>query len=55
VLLKSTGRPPRPVPTLMNRSTLADLGRCEETKRAGYANWLRSRFPDGIVRVTVSG
>jgi len=55
VLLKNTGRPPRPVPTLVNRSTLADLGRCEETKREGYANWLRSRFPDGIVRVTVSG
>ena len=55
VLLKSTGRPPRPVPTLIDRGTLADLGRCEETKRRGYANWLRSTFPDGIVRVTVSG
>jgi hypothetical protein len=55
VLLKSTGRPPEAVPTLMNRSTLAALGRCEETKKQGYANWLRSRFPDGIVRVTVSG
>ena len=55
VLLKSTGRPPEAVPTLMNRNTLANLGRCEETKRQGYANWLRSKFPDGILRVTVSG
>ena len=55
VLLKSTARPPEAVPTLMYRNTLAALGRCEETKREGYANWLRSRFPDGIVRVTVSG
>ena len=55
VLLKSTGRPAEAVPTLMNRNTLAALGRCEETKSQGYANWLRSTFPDGIVRVTVSG
>ena len=55
VLLKSTGRPPRPVPTLMNRSTLASLGRCKETQREGYANWLRSRFPNGIVKAPVSG
>ncbi|MDP9439715.1 MAG: glycosyltransferase family 39 protein [Actinomycetota bacterium] len=55
VLLKSTGRPPEAVPTLMNRSTVANLGRCEETKRQGYENWLRSRFPHGILRVTVSG
>jgi len=55
VLLKSTGSPPEAVPTLMNRNTLANLGRCEETRRQGYANWLRSKFPDGILRVTVSG
>ena len=55
LLLKSTGRQPEAVPTLVNRSTLADLGRCEETNRQGYSKWLRSRFPHGIVRVTVSG
>jgi hypothetical protein len=55
VLLKSTARPPKAVPTLMNRDTVTDLGHCGETKRRGYANWLRSKFPDGIVRVTVSG
>jgi hypothetical protein len=55
VLLKSTGRPPKAVPTLMNRSTVTALGRCEEAKSQGYANWLRSRFPHGILKVTVSG
>ena len=54
VLLKSTGRPPEAVPTLMNRSTLANLGRCEETQRQGYPDWLRSRFPHGILRGAVS-
>ena len=55
VLLKSTGRPPEAVPTLMNRSTVTALGRCEETRRQGYSDWLRSQFPHGILRVTVSG
>jgi hypothetical protein len=55
VLLKSTGRPAEAVPTLMNRSTVTDLGRCEEMQRQGYSDWLRSRFPHGILRVTVSG
>jgi hypothetical protein len=55
VLLKSTGRPPGDVPTLMNRSTVDSLGRCQEAKSRGYASWLRSRFPHGILRVTISG
>ena len=54
-LLKSTGRRPEAVPTLMNRGTVASLGRCEEVKKQGYVNWLRSEFPDGISGVTVSG
>jgi hypothetical protein len=54
VLLKSTGRPPEAVPTLMNRSTVTDLGRCEEAQRQGYSGWLRSQFPHGIMRVIVS-
>jgi hypothetical protein len=55
VLLKSTGRPPEAVPTLMNRSTVTALGRCEEAKSQGYPDWLRSRFPHGVLRVTDSG
>ena len=55
VLLKSTGRQPEAVPTLINRGTLATLGRCEETRRQGYSDWLRSKFPDGVLRVSVSG
>jgi hypothetical protein len=54
VLLRSTGRPPAAVPTLMTPSTVADLGRCEEARDQGYSNWLRSEFPGGIVRVTFS-
>ena len=55
VLLKSTGRTPKPVPTLMNRDTVADLERCGQTQDRGYPDWLRSAFPNGILRVTVSG
>lgn len=54
-LLKSTGRSPGPVPALIDRSTLAGLEGCEETKDRGYSRWLRSRFPDGILRASVSG
>ena len=55
VLLESTGRAPKAVPTLMTRNTVASLEGCEGTKDQGYSRWLRSRFPDGILRVTVSG
>lgn len=55
VLLKSTGRKPEDVPTLMNRDTVANLERCGQTQGQGYSDWLRSTFPDGILRVTVSG
>ena len=54
VLLKSTGRAPEAVPTLMTQNTLAALQGCEK-KGQGYPEWLRSTFPEGILRVTVSG
>ena len=50
VLLKSTGRVPRAVPTLMNRNTVVNLKRCEQAKGQGYSNWLKSKFPNGIWR-----
>jgi 4-amino-4-deoxy-L-arabinose transferase-like glycosyltransferase len=55
VLLKSSGRAPEAVPTLMTGKTATDLKGCEETKGRGYSNWLRSMFPNGIIKVTVSG
>lgn len=55
VLLKSNGRAPEAVPTLMTGKTAADLKGCEETKGRGYSDWLRSELPNGIVKVTVSG
>jgi 4-amino-4-deoxy-L-arabinose transferase-like glycosyltransferase len=54
-LLKRSGRPPEAVPTLMTGKTAADLRGCEQTDGRGYANWLRSTFPNGIVKVTVPG
>jgi len=55
VLLKSTGRVPETVPTLINRNTLVNLKRCEGVKDEGYSSWLRSKFPHGISEVTASG
>ena len=54
VLLKSTGRTPEAVPALMNRDTLVNLKRCEQPKGRGNSNWLRSKFPYGVLEVTVS-
>jgi hypothetical protein len=54
VLLKSTGRTPEAVPTLMNRNTVVDLKRCERSEGQNYSSWLRSKFPYGILEVTVS-
>jgi hypothetical protein len=54
VLLKSTGRAPEAVPTLMNRNAVVNLEHCEQAKGQGYSNWLRSKFPNGILQVTVS-
>jgi len=55
VLLRSTGHAPEDAPTLMNRNAVLNLRRCEQTKSQGYANWIRSKFPNGILEVTVSG
>jgi hypothetical protein len=49
VLLKSTGRAPKAVPTQMDAYTVRSLKRCEQAKGPGYAERIRSRFPNGIV------
>jgi 4-amino-4-deoxy-L-arabinose transferase-like glycosyltransferase len=48
VLLKSTGRAPEAVPTLMEANTALRLRRCEQAKGPGHLKRLRSRFPNGI-------
>jgi 4-amino-4-deoxy-L-arabinose transferase-like glycosyltransferase len=50
VLLKSTGRAPEAMPTLINRNTVVNLKRCEQAKGQRFSNWLRSTFPNGIWR-----
>ncbi len=52
VLLKSTGRAPEAAPTLMNRNTVVNLKRCGQAKDRGDLNWLRSKFPNGILEIT---
>jgi hypothetical protein len=52
VLLKSTGRAPKAVPTQMNANTLLRLRRCEQVKGPGYQERIRSMFPNGILRVS---
>ena len=52
VLMKSTGRKPEAVPTLMEAGTVSRLKRCEQAKGPGYAERIRSMFPNGI-RLTV--
>jgi hypothetical protein len=49
VLLKSTGRAPKAVPTQMGAYTVYSLKRCEQAKGPGYAERIRSKFPNGIV------
>ena len=49
VLLKSTGRSPRSLPTQMNGNTLLNLNRCEQAKGPGYAKRIKSNFPGGIM------
>jgi 4-amino-4-deoxy-L-arabinose transferase-like glycosyltransferase len=51
VLLKSTGRAPEAVPTLMDPSTVRALKRCEQAKGPGYQKRVRSGFPNGISEV----
>jgi hypothetical protein len=54
-LLKSNGKAPEAVPTLMTGKTATDLKVCVETKGRDYSDWQRSEFSNGIVKVTVSG
>jgi hypothetical protein len=54
VLLKSTGRTPTALPTHMNANTLQRLRRCAQAKGPGYAEWIRSKFPNGIMIRTES-
>jgi hypothetical protein len=48
VLLKSTGRKPEAVPTLMDTKTALRLRRCERAEGPGYTKRMRSGFPNGI-------
>jgi hypothetical protein len=48
VLLKSTGRKPEAVPTLMEAETAFRLRSCERKEGPGYAGRMRSGFPNGI-------
>jgi hypothetical protein len=48
VLMKSTGRKPEAVPTLMEAGTVIRLKRCEQAKGPRYAKRIRSQFPNGI-------
>jgi 4-amino-4-deoxy-L-arabinose transferase-like glycosyltransferase len=48
VLLESTGRAPKALPTQMNASTLVGLLRCGQAKGPGYKERIRSKFPNGI-------
>jgi len=54
VLLKRTGRAPKGVPALINKTTMVDLKRCEQAKGRKYPNWIRSTFPNGIREATAS-
>lgn len=54
VLLKSTGRAPEAVPTLMNRNAVVNLKHCQQANGRGYSNWSSSKFPNGNLEVTAS-
>jgi hypothetical protein len=50
VLLRSTGRAPRAVPTQMSANTELHLRHCEQSKGPGYEERISSTFPNGISR-----
>jgi 4-amino-4-deoxy-L-arabinose transferase-like glycosyltransferase len=54
VLLKSTGQSPNGEPTLMNANTLHSLARCEQARGPGDEKMIRSEFPNGILKVSIS-
>jgi 4-amino-4-deoxy-L-arabinose transferase-like glycosyltransferase len=49
VLLKSTGRAPKAVPTHMDGYTVRSLKRCEQAEGPEDAQRIRSTFPNGIM------
>jgi 4-amino-4-deoxy-L-arabinose transferase-like glycosyltransferase len=49
VLLKSTGRAPKAVPTQMDAYTVRSLKRCEQAKGSEYEKRISSKYPNGIV------
>lgn len=51
VLLERTGLAPRVLPTQMNAETVRSLKRCGQTQDPGSAEGIRSRFPNGIIKV----
>lgn len=51
VLLKSTGKKPESVPTLMNAATARSLERCERKKGPGYQKRIESMFPNGVLEL----
>lgn len=52
VLLKRTGSAPKVLPTQMTASTVSTLKRCEQAGDQDSAEGLRSRFPNGILKVS---
>ncbi len=54
VLLKTTGREPKTLPTQMTMNALYNLTRCEQAKGPGYSERINSTFPNGIVTLSRS-
>ena len=52
VLLERTGLAPKVLPTQMNAKTVRSLKRCEQAQAPGSAEGIRSRFPNGIIKVS---
>jgi hypothetical protein len=48
VLLESTGRTPKAIPTQMNANTLVSLSRCMQARGPRLVERIRSAFPNGI-------
>jgi 4-amino-4-deoxy-L-arabinose transferase-like glycosyltransferase len=54
VLLKTTGREPKTLPTQMTMNAQLNLTRCKQAKGPGYSERMKSTFPNGIVTVSRS-
>lgn len=55
VLLESTGRKPKTLPTQMNANTLLHLKRCKQAKGPSYSKKMEPAFPNGVVEVPAGG